>query len=103
MQIIQNIEDKKTMICQDTYLEKIINFFYWTKEVFFKTPFSNQELLLYKGKAILQQIFVYKQCIRSINYIAIYIRLDVLFAAKKLSKFLVNLSPQHLEQANQTS
>ena len=47
-----------------------------------------------------QETHAYQQRIESINFVAIIIRSDVIFAASKLSEFLINSSTYHMKQIN---
>lgn len=51
-------------------------------------------------QATAQQILAYQQRIGSINFAAVITRPDIAFAASKLSSFLINPSPIHIEAAN---
>src|SRR5436853_4512878 len=67
-----------------------------------KTPLLSIELVPYKGTTIAQEIYVYQQRIRSMNYNAIITRLDISKPMSKLLEFLQNPSPIHLATTNQT-
>ena len=49
------------------------------------------------NQATAQQILEYQQRIESINFAAVIPRLDIAFAAFKLSEFLINSSFQHID------
>src|SRR5436853_5153659 len=66
-----------------------------------KTPLPSIELVLYKGTAIVQEIYAYQQRIRSMNLNAIITQLDISKTMSKLLEFLQNPSPTHLAIANQ--
>ena len=48
----------------------------------------------------LQKIRTYQQRVEFINFVAIIIKSDVIFAASKLSEFLINLQTYHMKQIN---
>ena len=49
---------------------------------------------------IKQKIYAYQQRIKSINYATIIIRSDIIYAAFKLSEFLINSLKKHLHAAD---
>ena len=53
-------------------------------------------MLPYEGEASLQQIFSHQQRVGSINFAAIYTRLDIAKSASRLAEFMTNPSPTHV-------
>ena len=60
----------------------------------------NFDAYSFDGKASQGSIYLYQQIIGSINYIAVNTRPDIARAASKLSQFLQNPSPGHIEAAD---
>lgn len=58
------------------------------------------ELLSYNGTLTPQEIYLYQQKIRSLNYAAVVSRPDIARATQKLAEFLVNPSLAHNAAAN---
>jgi hypothetical protein len=67
-----------------------------------KILLQTDELLLYKGKAILYIIYAYQQRVGSFPYIATTTRPDIARATQKLAEFLTNSSPDYILIAEDT-
>ena len=60
------------------------------------------EIVPNDGTATDQEIYTYQQHVGSLNYSAVFTRLDISKALSELSKFLQNPSAIHMAAANQT-
>jgi hypothetical protein len=58
------------------------------------------ELLLFKGKAIISEIVLYQRKVRAITYTTTSTRPDIARASQKLAEFLTNPSPNHIAAAD---
>ena len=89
-------------LCQNSYIDKLISKF--NINTFYKS--SETSLTHYvqmrksENTATSQETYAYQQRIEFINFVAIIIRSDVVFAASKFSKFLINSSTYHMKQIN---
>ena len=102
IRILRDRTQAKLWLCQDSYIEKITFAFNLATTACPRTPMETDELVPYEGKATPQQIFMYQQRVGSINYAAVICRPDIARAMQKLSEFLTNPSPAHIEAANRT-
>ena len=64
------------------------------------TLLSIDYLVKSEDETIFQQIHVYQQKIKFINFAVVIIRLDIAFAASKFSEFLTNSSTIHMKLAD---
>ena len=99
IQIIRN--DENLYLCQDSYIEKLVEKYYTTATNYIqKTPMSTDPLVDYDGVTTTAQIHAYQQRIGSLTFAATTSRPDVSFATAKLAQFLTNPSPLHQAAAN---
>ena len=93
--------EDKLYLCQDSYIEKIVEKYSttvaWPR---YKTPLPMDELVQYDGIATKDQIYAYQQRIGSLTFAATTTRPDISFATAKLAQYLTNPSPVHLQAAN---
>ena len=99
IRIIQT--EDKLYLCQDSYIEKIVEKYSttvaWPR---YKTPLLMDELVQYDGIATKDQIYAYQQRIGSLTFAATTTRPDISFATAKLAQYLTNPLPVHLQAAN---
>ena len=62
---------------------------------FLEVPLPSKELLKNTGDASKREIKDYQERVSLVLYTAIMLRLDIAYAASKLSKFLTNPSKEH--------
>jgi hypothetical protein len=102
IRIVRDKVQKKLWLVQDSYVDGLCaKFKVDTTSKTPKTPLPTTPLLPFEGTATEEQIYAYQQRVGSINYPAIITRPDIARAASKLSEFLQNPSPDHLQSANQ--
>lgn len=102
IRISRNRETRQLWLCQDSYIDKLtskFNISIGRKNP--AVPLPYEELAKSTTQATPQDIYAYQQRIGSINFAAVITRPDVAHAASKLSEYLTNPSPYHLECANQ--
>lgn len=99
--ISRNQASPTLSLCQESYVEN------WSTNSTSTWPprrrlppyqlMINDQFNKHGGQATPQEIQAYQQRVGSINFAAVITRLDVSFAASKLSEFLINPSNFHLE------
>jgi hypothetical protein len=97
VRIIQDREAEIVYLVQDAYAEKLIKEY----EISINQKTSSislfyQSLISYESENDSDRIHVYKQKVRSICYLVIIIRSDMIKVAFKLAKFLTNFGLYHL-------
>ncbi len=95
--IIQDRETKIVCLMQDVYAEKMIKEYEISiNQKTSSISLSYQSVISYESEIDSDRIHVYKQKMRSICYFVIIIRSDLIQAAFKLTKCLINLDLYHL-------
>lgn len=94
--------DLRLSLSQASYIRKLIAKFNINQSGRCPTPLPVGDFTKHVGQATAQEIHAYQQRIGSINFAAVIKRPDVAHAASKLSEFLTNPSPFHLECADRT-
>lgn len=104
IRITRDRELQRMSLCQDSYIDKLISKFNIDmSKPAPRTPLCHyRPMTKYEGVATPQEIHAYQQRVGSISFSAITTRPDVAQPSSKLSEFLTNPSPYHMEQANQT-
>lgn len=97
--MLRDREDKKTYLNQSAYIDKIVTKYGVEEGKTPKFPLSTDKLQQNEETATPSQIHQYRSLIGSILYAAIITRPDIAYAASKLSQFLENPSPLHIEKA----
>jgi hypothetical protein len=97
VRIIQNRETKIVYLMQNVYAEKLIK----KHEISINQKTSSislsyQSLILYEKDVDSDRVYVYKQKVRSICYLAIIIRSNITKVAFKWTEFLTNSDLYHL-------
>jgi hypothetical protein len=91
----------KLWLCQDSYISNMASSFHLDALSHYPdTPMATDELRLYDGIASKQEIYVYQRRVGSLLYATTISRPDAARAANKLSEFLQNPGPVHLEAVN---
>ena len=88
--VLRDRPARKIWLIQDSYINKIIQKFNCVVDKSPKISIQMIDLLYYKLIVIPNQILIYVQKIKSVNYVVILIRLDISFACLKLSHYLKN-------------
>ena len=102
IRIVRNRAERKLWLVQDSYIEKLADKFNITSNWTPKTPISSTELTPFDGTATAQQIYAYQQRVGSVNFPAVITRPDISKSVSKLSEFLMNPGPKHIDAVNQT-
>lgn len=109
MEIIRDRKKRKIWLCQSDYIDKIASQFLTLDQLqrikegkFPSTPTAQSELLPHTGFADAGTIKRYQRMTGSITYAAVVTRVDVAVAISRLTRFNMNPSPQHIQQAIRT-
>lgn len=102
IRIVRNRSERKLWLCLDAYIDKITHKYNLTDRKPPSTPLPTEDLVPYEGQATKQQIYAFQCRVGSIIYPSVLARPDIAFAGQKLSEFLVNPGPKHLEAADRT-
>jgi hypothetical protein len=97
IRILRDRENRKLWLCQDSYVEKITHRFHLEDRKVPVTPMSSEILAKYDGQATPKEVHLYQQKVGSLLYATTITRPDVAKTASKLSEFLLNPSPRHME------
>ena len=101
IQIKRDRMTSRLFMNQTFYIDKlVVKFNINTIDKLLIISLSIDHLVKSEDEATPQQIHVYQQRIEFINFAAVIIRFDIVFAASKLSEFLTNLSTIHLKLAD---
>ena len=88
--------------CQNNYIDKLINKF--NINTFYKSLKTSLahyvQMKKNENTFTSQETYAYQQWIEFINFVAIIIKSDVIFAASKLSEFFINSLTYHMKQIN---
>jgi hypothetical protein len=95
IRVIRDRVQKKLWLCQDSYIRKIANIFYFTDRKPPATLLAIEELTLNTEQATAQKIYLYQRKVGSLLYATTITRVDAARAANKLSEFLINPSPRY--------
>ena len=91
IEVIRDRSSRLIYLSQSTYIDKIIQLIEKV-EVNDQTPISDVELLPRERKVTIAEIHKYQRKIGSIIYAIVTTRLDIVFIASRLLRFLINLS-----------
>lgn len=101
IKIMRNRAQQKLWLCQDSYVSKIAASFHLEELIRYpNTPMTVENLENYSGKATSQEIYAYQRRVGSLLYATTITRPDATRTANKLSEFLQNLGPSHMEAVN---
>jgi hypothetical protein len=95
--ILRDRENRELWLCQDSYVEKITHRFHLEDRKMPVTPMSSEVLTKYNAQASPKEVHLYQQKIGSLLYTTTITRPDIAKTASKLSEFLLNPSPRHME------
>lgn len=101
IRVVRDRTDRKLWLVQDTYMEKLAAKHHITLDG--KTPNHPipSDLTKFEGIATPSQITGFQQRVGGINYPSTQTRPDIAKAVSKLSEFLRNPSPKHIDAADQ--
>ncbi|KAL3704338.1 hypothetical protein TMatcc_010029 [Talaromyces marneffei ATCC 18224] len=96
--VIRDKEDEASYLCQDSYIEEVAKRYNLDTSKRPSTPCSpTMKFIKYDDQASKAEIKLYQQKVGSVIYVAIITRPDVAFVAAKLSEFMQNPSPAHMQ------
>lgn len=97
IRVLRDREARKLWLCQDSYIEKIVNLYRINKRDQFKgNLFPTNDLQRRKDQANPDLVHRYQQKVGSVNYVAVITRADIAKPISKLAEFLLNPSDQHV-------
>jgi hypothetical protein len=96
VRIIQDRETEIVYLVQDVYAEKLIKKYAISINQKTSISLSYQSLISYMKEVDSDRIHVYRQKMKSICYLAIIIRSDIVKTTSKLAEFLINSDFYHL-------
>lgn len=98
IRIIRDRSQRRLWLCQDTYITSMANRYHLTDVRHrYDTPLLVEDLKAYEGRASSSQIHQYQQKVGSALYATMITRPDAARAVNKLSEFLTNPGPKHLD------
>jgi hypothetical protein len=101
IQVKRDLSELKLWLCQDSYISNIASSFHLDAlSRYPDTPMATDKLRPYDGTVSKQEIYAYQRWVGSLLYATTISRPDAACAANKLSEFLQNLGPVHLEAVN---
>ncbi len=103
IRITRNRVNRKIWLCQNSYISKMMTKFHLEEMKISKTLLAKISRINEKAKhenSNSQRVYVFQQRIRSLNFAAIIIKLDIVFATAKLAQFLKNSNSNHVIIAN---
>ncbi len=100
IRIIRDRQLRKLWLCQDSYIDKLVDTFNISTTNPATTPMLTHVLEPFDGQATVQEIHAYQQRVGSLNYSAVITRPDISFAAGKLARYNTNPGPKHLQAAD---
>jgi hypothetical protein len=99
--ILRDEKNSTSYLCQDSYLEAVAKRYDLDLSKLPPTPCASTiSFTKYDGQASKASIKLYQQKVGSVIYVAIITRPDVAFIAAKLSEFMQNPSPEHMQAIN---
>lgn len=100
VRIVRDRVNRKLYLCQDAYIDKILERYGMTNCKPVDTPMASGALAImvpFDGTASKKEIEEYGSIVGSLNYLACQTRCDIAFTVSVLSRFLTNPSPAHLK------
>jgi hypothetical protein len=104
VQITQDRKEGTISLCQDAYINKILEHFSIENCHSVNTPMAagaNEFIIPNKEEATSKDITLYGSKIGSLMYLAVQTRPDIAYSVSVLSQFLSNPSRQHIKAADQ--
>ncbi|KAJ6439138.1 peramine synthetase [Purpureocillium lavendulum] len=96
IRVLRNRAARKLWLCQDSYIEKIVNQYGIAKRDHLKgNLFPSNELQPREDQATPNQVHRYQQKVGSVNYVAVITRPDIAKPVSKLAEHLLNPSDKH--------
>lgn len=95
VRVMRDRQARKLWLCQDSYIQKIVDSFNLSDQKTVRSPMSTTSLEPYAGTATDQEIYAFQKKVGSLNYAAIVTRPDIARACQKLAEFLRNPGPEH--------
>jgi hypothetical protein len=102
VRIVRDREHNKLYLCQDAYIDKILDRYGMNNSKPVDTPMASGALELmvpFDGTALKKDIEEYGSIVGSLNYLACQTRCDIAYTVSVLSRFLTNPSPAHIKAA----
>lgn len=100
MRIICDRPNLKLWLCQDAYIDKIVDMYHLAHACKAYTPLTGTLLEPFNEPALPAKIHHYQQCIGSCIYSAVMTRPDITYAVGKLATFMTNPSEHHSSEAD---
>jgi hypothetical protein len=103
IRITRDRVNRKIWLCQNSYISKMMTKFHFEEMKIFKSFLAKILRINEKTKhenSNSQRVYVFQQRMRSLNFITIIFRLDIVFATAKLVQFLENSNSNHVMIAN---
>ena len=102
IQVLRDRKNRVTWLTQTDAIDKLRKYSDSTHGLTrtVDTPMTSTDLVPYDKEATAHEIREYQRRIGSLLYVAITTRPDIAFATSKLSRFLTNPSPTHVQAAN---
>jgi hypothetical protein len=104
VQITRDRKEDTITLCQDAYINKVLKRYSIENCHVVDTPIAlgaTEIMISFKEQATNKDIELYRSKIGSLIYLAVQTRPDISYKVLVLSRFLSNLSPQHIKTANQ--
>ena len=95
IEVIRDRARKRIWLSQSDYIDKLANLVTNSDGPFTPVPMKQQELFPSEDKASPSSINLYQRRVGSILYAAVITRVDIAFAASRLSRFNTNPGEQH--------
>ncbi|EDN10858.1 predicted protein [Histoplasma mississippiense (nom. inval.)] len=95
MRITRDRSSKKLWLCQDAYIDKMVDTYHLAHARKASTPLSSVPLAPYQGTASPEDSHYYQRRIGSCIYAAVMTRPDIAYAVGKLTTYMTNPSERH--------
>ncbi|EDN09852.1 predicted protein [Histoplasma mississippiense (nom. inval.)] len=95
MRITRDRSSKKLWLCQDAYIDKLVDTYHLAHARKASTPLSSIPLAPYQGTASPEDTHYYQRRIGSCIYAAVMTRPDIAYAVGKLATYMTNPSERH--------
>ncbi|QSS48816.1 hypothetical protein I7I53_08942 [Histoplasma capsulatum var. duboisii H88] len=95
MRITRDRSSKKLWLCQDAYIDKLVDTYHFAHARKASTPLSSIPLAPYQGTASPEDTHYYQRRIGSCIYAAVMTRPDIAYAIGKLAIYMTNPSERH--------
>ena len=104
IRITRDKKHQKTFLCQNNYVDKLINKFNidMIKKTFESFIVNYIFMMKNESTATSQKIYAYQQRVDFINFAIVITRSNVIAVVFKLTKYFTNFSKHHMKQTNRT-